>query len=179
MERGMKEIVSYHRRGDLPGVELRCLQNSKRLWRHFCTGFELLIPETWQGQVLYRQVCHSVGPGSIFCAAPGHAFSVVDVQRPGTVNGLTLDGEAFVETRTECRGTLTPRKGPLVEATNPIGAMSARLLESMLSPDADIELLRTLLRELGARLLVEHAREPESASRVRGLRGFKHHFGLQ
>lgn len=42
----VEETVGFRRREQLPGVEVRDVENSARRWRCFSTGFEFLAPRT-------------------------------------------------------------------------------------------------------------------------------------
>lgn len=175
MIRHMHEKISVHRRLDLPGVELRSLQNSARLWRHFCTGFELLLPETWAGTIVYRRQQHRLTPGMVFCAEPGHAFRVLHVERAGTISALSVDADT-------CMALLPPRDAP---ATSPVAALtrtaattSALLLESLRDTGGPLEHVRELLTKLLSPLVPERTPAMSAAIRIRDLRSFKRQYGL-
>jgi AraC-like DNA-binding protein len=172
------EMISVHRRLDLPGVELRSLQNSARLWRHFCTGFELLLPETWDGEVVYRQAQHRLSPGMVFCAEPGHAFRVLRVARAGAIHALSVDVETCESLLTEPVPRDTLVAGPVLTLTPAMAATSALLIESLRDLGGPREQLRELLAALLSRLVPEHTPDVVHAIRIRDLRSFKRHYGL-
>jgi AraC-like DNA-binding protein len=169
------EKISVHRRLDLPGVELRSLQNSARLWRHFCTGFELLWPETWEGEVVYRQAQHRVSPGVVLCVEPGHAFRVLHVARAGTIHVLSVDADACA-TLLARRGS--PSQGPVVPLTRAMAVSGELLLEGLRDTSGPLERLRELLAELLSPLVPERTATVGDTIRVRDLRSFKRQYGL-
>jgi hypothetical protein len=169
------EKISVHRRLDLPGVELRSLQNSARLWRHFCTGFELLLPETWAGAIVYRRQQHRLAPGMVFCAEPGHAFRVLHVERAGSVDALSVDADTCMALLAQREA---PATGPVVALTHAAAATSAHLLESLRDTSGPLERLRELLAELLSPLVPERTTTVDDTIRIRDLRSFKRQYGL-
>jgi hypothetical protein len=93
MDGRTNETVQFHWRSDLDCLELRCLENSGTLWRHYCTGFEFLVPSTWYAEVLYRQRVYLVRPGTFLCVEPGFVLRVVRVLHPGALRVLSVDGD--------------------------------------------------------------------------------------
>jgi len=92
-----REIVSFHRRRELSGVEVRSLKNSKRAFHAYSTDFEFFAPSTWQGEVWHRRRQTLVGPGTVACAHPGEVVSARRVITPGAGNFLTIDARVFHE----------------------------------------------------------------------------------
>jgi AraC-like DNA-binding protein len=92
-----REIVSFHRRRELSGVEVRSLKNSKRAFHAYSTDFEFFAPSTWQGEVWHRRRQTLVGPGMVACAHPGEVVSARRVVVPGAGNILTIDARVFHE----------------------------------------------------------------------------------
>ena len=92
-----REIVSFQRRGELPGVEVRSLENSARAFHGYSTDFEFFAPRTWHGEVWHRRQHAVMRPGSVLCAHPGEVFLVRRVLEPGTGNFLTIDARALHE----------------------------------------------------------------------------------
>jgi AraC-like DNA-binding protein len=90
-----QEQVSFHRRSELPGVELRSLKNCARTFHCFSTGFQFFAPITWQGELWHRRRQVVMAPGTVLCARPGEAFFSRRVIKPGTVNFLTIDASVF------------------------------------------------------------------------------------
>jgi len=68
------ETVGFRRHAELPGIEVRDVENSERRWRCFSTGFEFLAPRTWRGEILHRRRQGTVGPGTVFCTYPSEVF---------------------------------------------------------------------------------------------------------
>jgi AraC-like DNA-binding protein len=91
------EIVAFHRRRELSGVEVRSLKNSKRPFHAYSTDFEFFAPSTWQGEVWHRRRQTVVGPGAVACAHPGEVVSARRVITPGSGNFLTIDARVFHE----------------------------------------------------------------------------------
>jgi AraC-like DNA-binding protein len=89
------ESVTFRRRDELPGVEVRDVENSARRWRCFSTGFEFLAPRTWQGEILYRRHQQAVVPGMMFCAFPEEVFTTPRVHRAGGGSAITIDADRF------------------------------------------------------------------------------------
>jgi len=89
------EIVSFHRRTELAGLEVRSLKNSARTFRSYSTDFEFFAPSTWHGEVWHRRRQAVMEPGWVLCAHPGEAFLARRVIRPGAGNFLTIDAQVF------------------------------------------------------------------------------------
>jgi len=92
-----REIVSFHRRKELAGVEVRSLKNSARTFHAYSTDFEFFAPSTWHGELWHRRRQSVVGPGAVLCAHPGEVFSARRVITPGAGNFLTIDAREFHE----------------------------------------------------------------------------------
>jgi AraC-like DNA-binding protein len=91
------ETVSFHRRSELPGVEVRTLRNSDRPWRRFATEFEFLAPSSWQAQVWHRRREAVIAPGFVLCAQPGEVFAAERVLVRGSANSLMVDRKVLRE----------------------------------------------------------------------------------
>jgi len=92
-----REIVSFHRRRDLLGVEIRSLRNSGRAFHSYSTDFEFFAPSTWHGELWHRRRHAVVEPGTVLCAHPGEVFLARRVITPGAGNFLTIDARVFHE----------------------------------------------------------------------------------
>src|SRR6478609_1920024 len=92
-----REVVSFHRRKELAGVEVRSLKNSARTFHAYSTDFEFFAPSTWHGELWHRRRQSVVGPGAVLCAHPGEVFSARRVITPGAGNFLTIDAREFHE----------------------------------------------------------------------------------
>jgi AraC-like DNA-binding protein len=90
-----EESVRFRRRDDLPGLEVRDVENSGRRWRCFSTGYEFLAPRTWRGEVLHRRTQYAVVPGTLFCSRPGEVFTTPRIHSAGSGSALTIDPELF------------------------------------------------------------------------------------
>jgi len=92
-----REVVSFHRRRDLPGVEVRALTHFKRVFHVYSTDFEFFAPSSWQGELWHRRRQTVLGPGAVACAHPGEVFSARRIITPGAGHFLTIDARLFHE----------------------------------------------------------------------------------
>ncbi len=172
------EMISVHRRPDFPGVELRSLQNSARLWRHYCAGFELLLPDTWSGAIVYRREQHRLSPGMVFCAEPGHAFRVLQVEHAGTINALSVDADTCSALLAEAATRGAPTARPVLKLPPSSAATSALLLTGLRDSSMPLEPVRELLAQLLTPLVPEQCAAVRDPIHIRDLRSFKRHYGL-
>lgn len=93
----VEEIVSFHRRGELAGVEIRNVKNSARAFRCYSADFEFFAPITWRGEVWHRRRQTVLGPGSVLCAHPGEVFLARRVLASGSASFVTIDARVFHE----------------------------------------------------------------------------------
>jgi len=91
----VEETVGFRRRAELPGVEVRDVENSARRWRCFSTGFEFLAPRTWQGEIQHRRRQQAVVPGMVFCIYPEEVFTTPRILSAGGGSSLTIDPVVF------------------------------------------------------------------------------------
>jgi AraC-like DNA-binding protein len=89
------ETIQYHRRPDLPGIELRSVRDSARCFRHYSTGFEFLAPSTWRGEVWHRRRREILQPGWVLSSHPGDVFVGEHVLQGGSWSSLTIDPDAL------------------------------------------------------------------------------------
>ena len=92
-----REMVSFHRRRELSGVEIRSMRNSARAFHAYSTDFEFFAPTTWHGELWHRRRYALIEPGSVLCAHPGEVFLARRVITPGAGNFLTIDARVFHE----------------------------------------------------------------------------------
>ena len=92
-----EEIVSFHRRSEFPGVEVRSLANSARAFRCYSTDFEFFAPSSWYGEIWHRRQLARMAPGSLLCSHPGEVFLARRVITPGAGNFLTVDARVLHE----------------------------------------------------------------------------------
>ncbi|HKO52018.1 MAG TPA: helix-turn-helix transcriptional regulator [Polyangiaceae bacterium] len=92
-----EEIVSFHRRSELPGVEVRSLKNSARAFRCYSTDFEFFAPSTWHGEIWHRRQHARMDPGALLCSHPGEVFLARRVITPGAGSFLTIDARVLHE----------------------------------------------------------------------------------
>ncbi|HEY3252485.1 MAG TPA: helix-turn-helix transcriptional regulator [Polyangiaceae bacterium] len=90
-----QEIVSFQRRNELAGVEIRSLKNSARAFHGYSTDFEFFVPITWHGELWHRRRQVLMQPGMVLCAHPGEVFLARRVITPGAGNFLTIDARQF------------------------------------------------------------------------------------
>jgi len=96
-----REMVSFHRRRELSGVEIRSLKNSARAFHAYSTDFEFFAPTTWHGELWHRRRQAVIEPGTVLCAHPGEVFLARRVIQPGAGNFLTIDARVFHEYLTD------------------------------------------------------------------------------
>ena len=92
-----QKIVSFQRRSELPGVEVRSLQNSARAFRCYSADFEFFQPLTWHGEVWHRRRRAVMRPGMVLSAHPSEVFLVQRVITPGAGHFLTVDAAVLYE----------------------------------------------------------------------------------
>jgi AraC-like DNA-binding protein len=85
------ETATFFRRKELPGVELRRVENSAPNWRSYSTGFEFMVPSSWHGEIWHRNQLITLRPGSVLCAQPGEVFAAQRVLAPGSGTSLLVD----------------------------------------------------------------------------------------
>jgi AraC-like DNA-binding protein len=86
-----QEVVSFHRRRELAGVEIRSLTNSARAFRCYSTDFEFMAPLTWHGEIWHRRRQAVMDRSTVLCAHPGEVFFTRRVLTPGAANFLAID----------------------------------------------------------------------------------------
>jgi len=91
------EIVSFQRRTEFPGVEVRSLQNSARAFRCYSADFEFFQPLTWHGEIWHRRRRAVMRPGMVLSAHPSEVFLVQQVITPGAGHFLTIDAAVLHE----------------------------------------------------------------------------------
>jgi AraC-like DNA-binding protein len=89
------ERIRFCRRSELPGVEMLEVVDSQRPWRRVSSTFELMISDTWRGQLAYFGSLHRVAPGTLFCPGPGDSFELSGAASPGSFRVLMIDRESF------------------------------------------------------------------------------------
>ncbi|HKO54157.1 MAG TPA: hypothetical protein VJV79_40895, partial [Polyangiaceae bacterium] len=92
-----RESVSFHRRSELAGVEIRSLKNSARAFRFYSTDFEFLAPISWHGEIWHRRRQALMDSSTVLSAHPGEVFFTRRVIRPGAANFLAIDRDVFHE----------------------------------------------------------------------------------
>lgn len=90
-----QEVVSFQRRQELAGVEIRTVHDSAQSFRSYCPEFEFLTPVGWRGEVWHGRRQAVLEPGSVLCAHPGDVFLGRAAIRPGTRRSLTIDAHVL------------------------------------------------------------------------------------
>jgi AraC-like DNA-binding protein len=192
----LPETVSFRRRKELPGVEIRTVSNTRRTWRCYSTDFEFMAPRSWCGEISYRGREYSVEPGVVFCSQPTEVFAARRVFRHGSLRAVSIDPKVLQHYAAQhdlspARLELTARvrmsenvRSKLFNLFDVVVPESSRLqLET-----AFLEFVDVMLREL-----IDHGSPPAPArmtvdlatlagetrlSRFQALRAFKQRFGL-
>jgi hypothetical protein len=94
---GSSDITSIQRRSELPIIELCCIAGSSRGLCRFCTGLDIVVPQTWEGDILCRRRRHRLAPGMALCVEPGLVLRVLEVRRAGELSILTIDSKALIQ----------------------------------------------------------------------------------
>ncbi len=171
--------TKFRRRSELPGVEVMEVIDSQRAWRSVTAAFELMLPDSWSGYVVYAGARHWVEPGMLFCPGPGDTFEITRAQVPGSFRVLVLEREALASALAEHR--LLPEAlafhRTMREAPAELLTALRRFLDDV-KPETSTstlqsswrELVRTLVRQLGgASRSTRSAGNARAAERVREL----------
>jgi AraC-like DNA-binding protein len=92
-----RELVSFHRRSELPGVEIRSLHNCARRFHCYSTEFQFFVPVTWSGEVWHQRRQLVMVPGAVLCAHPGELYFCRRVIEPGAANFLGIEASVLDE----------------------------------------------------------------------------------
>lgn len=65
------EVVSFRRRREVGGVEIRSVENSAQDFRYYTPDYEFLIASSWQGDILQPQRRARLEPGMLVYLRPG------------------------------------------------------------------------------------------------------------
>lgn len=172
------QSVSFYRRSELAGVEVRTLRNSQKLWYHYSTEYEFFAPSSWRGEIWHRRRAAVVAPGFILCAHPGEVFSVERVDVPGSASALTFDAGMLADYASEHE--IAPDRLRLRGLTRMSNGLLTRLFEvfTMVRPGPTAMELQSSIVEfvaaLSRELLDESAPPPsrvnpdsQAAARIR------------
>jgi AraC-like DNA-binding protein len=150
-----ESAVTVHRHASLPGIEL-VTQHPSQSVTLYCTDFALIVPDDWEGVVLYQRRCHALGPGRVLCIGPGELLATPQVCRSGRLRVLLVATEIFNAALLASGIETGPGKQP---ATAPLSCALARRLESAfrmleapLASGELPELFEALLTTLGKEL---------------------------
>ncbi len=169
----------FRRRGELPGVEVLEVVDSQRSWRSVTSTFELMVPESWRGHIVYRGARRWVEPGMLFCPGPGDTFEILRSQAPGSFRVLMLEREALGAALAEHRLLPEALAFHRIMCGAPLELLTAlrRFLDDMRA-DAPSPALQSSWHELGSVLAdrfgrasprTELAANPRVAERLREL----------
>ncbi|HET9959621.1 MAG TPA: AraC family transcriptional regulator [Polyangiaceae bacterium] len=89
------QTVSFQRRSDLAGVEIRSVENAQEEAFFYSPDFEFFVPITWRGEVWHRRRRIQLEPGSILIAQPGEAFLCRRAQEAGNHISLSVEAEVM------------------------------------------------------------------------------------
>lgn len=89
------ERVTFRRRRELPGVELRTMSRSSSAWFRYSSEYEFFVPISWSGAVWHRRRETVVGPGFVVCVQPGEVLASKRVLAAGSACSLMLDTETL------------------------------------------------------------------------------------
>jgi AraC-like DNA-binding protein len=163
------ESTRYHTRVELPGVQVLEVVDSQRPWRCVSSGFELMLPETWRGQVAYRGARHEVGPGMLFCPGPDDAFEIVRAREPGSFRVLMIEQNALREGIAE-QGVTPERlrfRRVVPSVRDELAGALRRLLDDVRSGAPALK-LQSSMEELKAALVSDLSGSPSKALRASG-----------
>jgi AraC-like DNA-binding protein len=120
-----ERCVSLHRHQSLPGVELISQRGAPGL-SLYSTDFALLVPDDWEGTVLYRSRRHRLHPGLVLCVEPGEVVTSSDTRHEGQLRVLSLASELLRASLSARHATLPDTK-PVVLSVRPDSALFAAL----------------------------------------------------
>lgn len=83
--------MSFNRRSDVPGIEVRSLSHCETPWCRISSEYEFLAPASWQAQIWHRRRVGGIAPGLVLCAHPGEVLSVERVLVPGAASSLLIE----------------------------------------------------------------------------------------
>jgi AraC-like DNA-binding protein len=122
-----RELVSFYRHTELPGVEIRALRDCARTFHCYSTEFQFFVPITWRGEVWHQRRLVAMGPGTVLCARPGEIFSCRRVIEAGAANFLAIDADVFHKyLSNQPLATSKPEPRPFTKMSKPL---EERLLE--------------------------------------------------
>jgi len=156
-----EETVTFSRRNELPGVEIRTVSNTRRTWSCYSADFEFIVPTSWCGEIRYRDRSVIIEPGTVFCAYPGEVFSARRVLRGGSARAVTIEPKVLYEAIAE--HGLSPSDLELPTCVKLSAGVQTALLTlfDVIGPEATPLRLETVFHEfvdVMVRELVGHAR---------------------
>lgn len=89
------EVVSFRRRSELSGVEIRTVHDSARSFRSCCPEFEFLTPLGWRGEIWHGRRQAVLERGWILCAHPCDVFLGRPALERGARCSLSIDASTF------------------------------------------------------------------------------------
>jgi AraC-like DNA-binding protein len=89
--------VHLRRAADLPGVEVRDIEQWSEQWRCCCVGFEFVSSRSWHGEVIARGFRGELRPGSVVCCYPGEVYTTPRVYEAGCGSSLIVDAATLFE----------------------------------------------------------------------------------
>jgi AraC-like DNA-binding protein len=90
------EAMSFSRRREFGGFELRHWQHSARDFRCYSPDYELFSVGTWRGEVLHRRRRGFLDRNTLLCAHPGEVFTG-RVTTAGSRTSLTIERDTLAD----------------------------------------------------------------------------------
>ncbi len=116
-----EQTVTFFRRAEVAGAEVRHVSNATAEWHGYAVGFEFLLPTTWTGDVWHRRRVDSLAPGQLLSAHPQEVFVAQRVRVAGAMSALSMD-PALVDQYLDGHGLRSENLN-----LNPLTHISARL----------------------------------------------------
>lgn len=157
------ESVSFRRRREIPGVEVRRVENSRADFRYYTPDYEFLTVETWRGEIVQPQGCAHLEPGVLLMLRPGEVCCG-QVSQPGSRTSLCIERELLDELLAE--SGLSLDMACLRRSTRMTPELEARLLavHAAIVPETTVLEIRAALIQFVAALASEAVEEAPPSS---------------
>jgi AraC-like DNA-binding protein len=93
-DRSIQEAVSFRRRREIAGIEVRSVENSAHDFRYYTPDFEFLISSGWRGDIVQSRRRALLEPGALVCLRPGDVCSG-RMTEPGSRDSLHIEHEVL------------------------------------------------------------------------------------
>lgn len=171
------EAVSFRRRREVPGVEVRRVEDSRADFRYFTPDYEFLSAGSWRGEIIEPHGRVRLEPGMLVCLRPGEVCCG-RATLAGSRTSLHIERDVLDGLLAERGMALEPQR--FRRATHMSSRLAAclRAVHEAISPGTSVEAIRAALLEFAGELAneaVEHAPPPspepssakDAADRVR------------